>query len=88
MEDWERLRDISDDKEQLEDTWFEWNDGIHKLEDLFRQKGVVYEEILIDLDELIQYCRREELKIDAESRSRFTVKKLWELHAHSGENCH
>ena len=79
-EDWERLQEISDDKDQLEDTWFEWKDSIHRFEDDLRQRGIDYEEIMIDLDELIEYCRRQGLKIDSESRSRFTADKLRRLH--------
>jgi len=80
MEDWERLRKISDDKGQLEDTWLEWIYSFRRFEDDLRQRGIEYEDILIDLDELIEYCRIQGLRINSESRSRFTANKLRRLH--------
>ena len=79
-EDWERLLEISYDRDQLEDTWFEWNDSVHKFENDLQQRGIKYEKILIDLNELIEYCKRQGLRIDGRSRSRFTAVKLSRLY--------
>lgn len=76
MQDWQRLREISDDKTELEDTWQEWHDSMLKSEDILRRKGIKYKEELIDLNELMEYCEKNRLKVNSESRSRFVAHKL------------
>ena len=79
QEDWDRLLKISDDRDYLEDTWLEWNESVQRFEDTLRQKGIEYKEIIIDLDELIEYCKKRGFRINGESRSQFTAEKLRKL---------
>lgn len=74
--DWKRLLNISEDKEVLEDSWDEWNDNLHRYEEELRNKNIKFKEVLIDLDELIDFCEDEQININSESRSYFVADKL------------
>lgn len=75
IEDWGRLLELSDDKSSLEETWYEWNDNIHRFEDQMRNQNILFKEVFVDLDELAAYCERTGVKINAESRSSFVSEK-------------
>jgi len=76
IEDWKRLLEISEDTHNLEKTWSEWNENIHKLEDKLTNEGIKFKEILIDLNELQNYCNRQKLRINSESRAQFVLEKI------------
>lgn len=77
--DWNKLLKISDDRDYLEATWEEWNNNLHEYEELLRIKHTPFKEILINLDELVDYCNNQGLLINGESRSEFVARKLKEL---------
>ena len=79
-EDWERLREISDDSDELEETYEEWIFQAEKAFMDLRSAGMDATKIYIDLDELLGWCKEKNLKIDAGSRSNFTSFKLQELY--------
>jgi hypothetical protein len=75
-EDWKRLREISADSDQLEESFQEWliqaNDGFNQA----RKSGLDVTKLFIDLDELKTWCEKEKLKINSDSRSQFAAYKL------------
>lgn len=79
INDWQELLKISDDRANLEETWDEWNDNIHKYEEHLRKNNKTFKEILINLEELKIFCKNNELLINGESRSHFVSEKLLEL---------
>lgn len=72
--DWKELLSISEDSENLETTWDEWNNNIHKYEERLRKDHMPFKEILIELNELKDYCRKKGLQKNGESRSQFDIK--------------
>jgi hypothetical protein len=75
-EDWRQFREISEDRNDLEATWLEWNDGINRFEDTLRKKHITCYKILVELDELLEYCRQEGVPVNGKSRAAFTAEKL------------
>jgi hypothetical protein len=78
-EDWQRLREISDDADKLEDTHWEW---LEQAEDAFRktrEAGMDVTKIFINLDELVTWCHENNMAINSDSRSNFAAMKLQDL---------
>jgi hypothetical protein len=75
-EDWKRLHDISVDKKELPDTWKDWKHEYNKLKENFKTTRIRTIDIVVDIDELILYCKKSELKIDSTARSRFVADKV------------
>lgn len=74
-EDWQRLLEISADKDKLEDTWKDWKHEYNKIKKNFKKMGIKSVDIVVDIDELISYCKKSGLRIDADARSRFAADK-------------
>jgi hypothetical protein len=74
-EDWSKLLKISVDRQSLEETWEEWNDNIHKLEDDLLRRNVQYRKITVDIEELEHYCRKSGDPVNPGSRSAYAAWK-------------
>jgi hypothetical protein len=73
---WERLREVSEDRADLEDTWAEW---IGDAEELLRglgAKGIRAEKVDVDVEELVRWCQADQKPINAASRSAFAAEML------------
>ena len=77
-EQWSLLRENSIDVEELEGTYYEWvantNDTIKKMSNSPSR----IEKIDIDVEELIEWCRKEKCALNGESRSKFISLKTKE----------
>jgi hypothetical protein len=75
-EQWSRLLEISEDREDLEETFAQWESlAEEKLRDL-RAQGVDAEKITIDLEELLAWCKSRGLSVDATARSQYVADLL------------
>ena len=76
---WERLLEISVDRDILEETYEEWKIyAKSKLRNLERS-GIVLKKVDVDVDELLQWCKTQKKPVDGEARSLFAAKKLREI---------
>lgn len=77
-EQWRLLREVSEDGEKLENTYFEWvvnaNETIKNIETL----GHSVKKNDIDVHELVEWCKKENLPINGESRSQYISMKTKE----------
>ena len=73
--DWKRFIKIIDDRESMHDTWNEWHKAFLKAKKDLISLGFEVEDIEIDLDELINYCKKRGIKNDGKARSQFVQAK-------------
>jgi len=70
-EDWERLREIADDRDKLDDTYEDWQRQaltmIHDLEAVGRQ----IRKVPIDIEALFAWCRERKCRIDMVARAEY-----------------
>src|SRR6266478_5048125 len=80
-EQWERLREVSEDVDNLEETYDAW---LKTAERLIRDgipSDVRVERINVDVEEVLAWCNMRGLPMNASSRSRFvseTVRQKYE----------
>ena len=74
--EWERLRQLAADPEEIEETYAEWmkvyEDGIR----LLAITGLVPERVEIDVEELQAWCSANKRRLDGEARAEFTSELL------------
>ncbi len=78
-EQWQRVRDIANDAEELEMSYSEW---LQVAEARFAEvlsAGFRVKKVEVDSEELIRWCNERGLEIDGEARSRYAAEKLSEL---------
>jgi hypothetical protein len=73
--DWKRFLALVDDKDSMHDTWKEWNKAYLKTKKGLIKEGFLVREIIVNLDELKNYCLMRGIKIDGNARSQFVAKK-------------
>jgi hypothetical protein len=73
---WQRVRDISTDADDLEETYEGWlRLADNKLAEL-RSSGLRVEKVDIDSEQLVLWCNEHGLKLNAQARSRYAAEKL------------
>ena len=75
-EQWERLRAVSADAADLEDTYDEWMKTAKRTVKALRRQGVHAQKVDVDVEELVRWCQKQNRAIDSEARSAFVVDKL------------
>ena len=79
-EQWQRLREVSEDVENLEETYHAWlqtaermiRDGIHA--------DVVVEKIDVDVEEVLAWCNVMGLPMNTTSRAQFVSERVRQRH--------
>jgi hypothetical protein len=77
-EQWNRLLEISSDRDQLEDTYEEWESIAEKHFDELARPGFPIRKVDIDVEELLSWCGSQGRPVDGEVRAHFTSMKLRE----------
>ncbi len=75
---WNRLLEIVSDRDQLEDTYDEWQSTARKQFDKLAKPGHPIRKVDIDVEELLLWCDAENRPVDGAARAEFTAAKLRE----------
>jgi hypothetical protein len=75
-EAWERLRAIADDREQLDDSFEEWERGaLQAIRDL-ASVGRQVRRVPIDVEAYTKWCRERGCRLDSASRAEYVTERL------------
>lgn len=69
--DWERFIEIIADRESMHDTWHDWHKDFKKTKQDLTNQGFE----VVDLDELVNYCRLRGIENDGKACSQFVQAK-------------
>ena len=75
QDQWEALLAAAADRDKLEDTWEEWNAGLEKLITSLEARGISYLRVLLDVEEIEQFCEEQGIPNDAKARSILAIRK-------------
>lgn len=75
---WARLREVSEDRAELEPTYLQWFDAASKqIQDMGRA-GLRVQRVDVDVEELVEWCRERGVPVTASARAWFTAEKARE----------
>jgi len=74
-EDWDRFIDMIDDRESMHDTWNDWDIAFKKAKKHLISQGFEVLDVIVDLNELSNYCFVKGLRNDGYARSKFVQSK-------------
>ena len=74
-QDWKQFINSIDDKASMHDTWCGWHKSFEKTKRNLIMQGFEVFEIIIDIDELNEYCKIRGIKNDGKARSQFVLDK-------------
>jgi hypothetical protein len=75
-EQWERLREVSEDVDNLEETYDAWRKTAEQLIRDGIPTDVRVEKIDVDVEEVLAWCNFHGLPMNASSRSRFVSERV------------
>jgi len=77
-EQWDRLREISSDADNLEDTYEEWKSSAENALITLSASGAIARKVAVDVEELLRWCNSKNRPVDGAARSEFAWEKLKE----------
>jgi hypothetical protein len=72
-EQWERLREISTDRDKLADTYEEWLETAERSLREMRTAGIYAEKVEIDVEALLAWCRAQGKEVNGEARAQYAA---------------
>jgi hypothetical protein len=75
-EQWDRLREISVDRDKLEETYEEWLASAEEALRQIRRSGKYAEKVAVDVGELLAWCRARNLDVDGKARAQYVAEML------------
>jgi len=75
-EQWQRLREVSIDKDVLEETHAEWVQNAEKALQEMRRLGMDPVKVDVDVEELLQWCESQHIAVSGEARSTYVATQL------------
>jgi hypothetical protein len=73
--DWSRFLESIDDRESMHETWEEWHDAYYKAKKSLISQGFIVHDCNVNIDDLVDYCRKRGIKNDGKARSQFVAKR-------------
>lgn len=75
---WARLIEVSEDADRLEQTFLEWFEPASKRYNEMVRSKLQVRKIAVDVEELIEWCKRRGLPVSAASRALYVKEKTRE----------
>ena len=75
-EQWDQLRQASVDSDKLEETYDEWVEGAERRIRHLATQGVAVQRIEVDIEELVSWCWKQGMLVNAEARGKFAADVL------------
>ena len=75
-EQWQRLREISIDKDVLEETHVEWVQNAEKALQELRRQGIEPIKVDVDVEELLRWCESQHVAVNGKARSTYVATQL------------
>jgi len=73
--DWEKLVKLREDKENLHNTWEEWQQEFFRTKRNMEKQGLLVMKYAVDLDELARFCFEKNLRVDGKACAEFVSHK-------------
>lgn len=80
-EQWARLREVASDPGELEETHEEWLAMMKRSLRSFREAGIPYQLVEIDVEELASWCKRKRMPLDGSSRAEYAAQLVQQRQA-------
>jgi hypothetical protein len=76
---WETLRNVSVDRDKLENTYSEWLVEAERVVKQLQQRGLRVVKVDVEISELMLWCESQRIPLDGEARSNYAAFKLHQL---------
>lgn len=74
-EDWNMFIASIDDRAKMHDKWEDWHAEYLKAKTTLILHGFTVKDVIVDINELKEYCKKRGIKNDGSARSQFVIGK-------------
>jgi hypothetical protein len=74
-EQWQLLREVSVDADEIEETYAEWETGAAEAFENAKNPGVLVVKVDVDVEELLIWCQQQGVAVNADARAKFIAHK-------------
>lgn len=78
-EQWEVLRNVSVDRDKLEETYAEWLVEAERVVKQLQQRGLRVMKVDLEISDLMLWCESQRIPLDAKARSNYAAFKVQQL---------
>jgi hypothetical protein len=75
QDQWEELLAAAADRDTMDETWEKWNAGIEELIAGLEARSIPSVRVLLDVEEIKQFCEEQGIPNDAKARSNLAIRK-------------
>ena len=75
---WQRLTEVVEDRNELDDTYEQWEHGAHDALRNFELQGQKVEKVHVNVEALVSWCKAKSLPVNGKSRSEYVATVLRE----------
>ena len=72
-EQWERLVELSIDREKLSESFQSWKESFEKTITQLKEQGLNVRKVDVDVEELNDWCRGRNIELNGEARSQYAA---------------
>ncbi|HEV3122330.1 MAG TPA: hypothetical protein VGY53_10520, partial [Isosphaeraceae bacterium] len=77
---YQRLLGVADDRDELDDTFDDWHRVALRALKEFSRQGFAVQKVLVDVEELVLWCKEQGYKNDSEARTRYVLMRMKRFH--------
>jgi inorganic triphosphatase YgiF len=81
-EQWDRLIEISEDREALHDSYEEWRNDANKMIQQLKSSGQIVKKVKVNLDDLLTWCQEKEIPVNGKARAEFATFVMQQKYNH------
>ncbi len=85
-EEWRRLKKRAVDRDELDNSYAEWQQNATNAIEQFAQRGIEAIPVFIRVKELAAWCRKQGRAIDGQSRAEFAARRLRQIDTQSADS--
>jgi len=74
-EQWQRLLEISSDRDRLEGTHEEWLESARRVFNRLKREGLPVVKMEVDVEDMLAWCSKNGLAVNGESRAKYVTEK-------------
>jgi hypothetical protein len=79
QDQWEELLTAAADRDTMDETWEKWNAGVEKLIAGLEARSIPSVRVLLDVEEIEQFCKEQGIPNDAKARSNLAIRKAEQI---------
>src|SRR5688572_26926615 len=77
---WKRLTEAVEDRNELDDTYEQWQKGAHEAVRMIERQGQIVEMVHIEVESLVSWCTENGLPVNGKSRAEYVTQLMQRRH--------